>query len=675
MENSDFDKRESRASTRLNSEDVRRERALSLKRSRSGHLGSLTKAQNEIETLLLDEDSPNVTLVKQKFDNYEILWKNFVLSHNKFMDVAEPEERAENSERFDVLAQQRISLSSSVEKFICDAATKLNEQVMQDLQKMSGSRRHGSLKSRSRRSSRHSSNTYSSKAQARRLEAEKAQLALVFAEQEKQRRVEEETKMLELKRKQRELARMREAEEEELNAIIRLESLKTEADRKLAEARKTAAIMDLEAKLTEEMEEGLSDNESSSVESPPFNRAPPSSGSDINLPLNTVTHSLPPVAPNVLDMPAHLPGASSTAASSLNPPMLSSATSFTLPYQSPPVTPSTFVPTSTKVSITSVNTSKTRVSSTTMASNLSPPVVNNLTPSTLPYWSPHITPSQFAPASTKVSVAPVNTFKTGNSFTTTVSSLRSPVMNNLTPSTLPYWSPPVKSSPFAPASTKVPTTPVITTYTGAWPVTDSGLSPPIMSSLVPWATPRQPLFGTSSVNEMPTPSANGEVLTLVASAMKDISMAQQRLAHNQDLPPIQIAKFVGAPDEFPLFQQRFQHCVMSRKDIDDEKKMTRLLQFLGGEAKEAVCGLETATGGIHQALKILQERYGRPCMIINSVVNNLTKGPPIASGDRAALRKFADQATKALATLKSMNCLSEINQGNIISTQALQIIQ
>ena len=39
----------------------------------------------------------------------------------------------------------------------------------------------------------------------------------------------------------------------------------------------------------------------------------------------------------------------------------------------------------------------------------------------------------------------------------------------------------------------------------------------------------------------------------------------------------------------------------------------------------------------------------------------------IAGGDKAALRKFADQAMRALATLKSMDCLSEINQGNIIS--------
>lgn len=73
---------------------------------------------------------------------------------------------------------------------------------------------------------------------------------------------------------------------------------------------------------------------------------------------------------------------------------------------------------------------------------------------------------------------------------------------------------------------------------------------------------------------------------------------------------------------------------MSREDIDDENSLTRLLQWLGGEAREAVCGLETATGGIYQAIKILEERYGRPCMIVSSVVNNLTKGPPIAGGTK-----------------------------------------
>ena len=99
-------------------------------------------------------------------------------------------------------------------------------------------------------------------------------------------------------------------------------------------------------------------------------------------------------------------------------------------------------------------------------------------------------------------------------------------------------------------------------------------------------------------SRLPEPSSSplhDNALALVASAMKDVSKAQQRLAYNQDLPSIQTKKFFGASDEFPLFKGHFQHAVMSREDIDDENKMTRLLQFLGGEAREAVCGLETAT--------------------------------------------------------------------------------
>lgn len=45
------------------------------------------------------------------------------------------------------------------------------------------------------------------------MDAVKAQLALEFAEKEKQRRIEHETKMLEVERKQRETARIREIEE------------------------------------------------------------------------------------------------------------------------------------------------------------------------------------------------------------------------------------------------------------------------------------------------------------------------------------------------------------------------------------------------------------------------------------------------------------------------------
>ena len=105
---------------------------------------------------------------------------------------------------------------------------------------------------------------------------------------------------------------------------------------------------------------------------------------------------------------------------------------------------------------------------------------------------------------------------------------------------------------------------------------------------------------------------------------------------------------------------------MSRQDFDDGEKMMRLLQFLDGEAKEAVASLEAVESGIHEALKILLKRYGRTCVIVSSIVDGLVKGPVISNGDKVALRKFADKAARALATLKSLNCLHEINQGNLV---------
>ena len=166
-----IDKRESRPPTRFNPEDVKCERALSLKRSHSGHVSSLTQALRETEALWRDKTPPCVTLVREKFDRYEALWKNFVLQHDKLMECVDVTEQGQISEQFNILAHQRINLAASVEEIICHAATELNERVMQDLQELTKPSRRTSRGSRSRRSSNSRS---SSKTQALRLEAEKA---------------------------------------------------------------------------------------------------------------------------------------------------------------------------------------------------------------------------------------------------------------------------------------------------------------------------------------------------------------------------------------------------------------------------------------------------------------------------------------------------------------------
>ena len=201
-------------------------------------------------------------------------------------------------------------------------------------------------------------------------------------------------------------------------------------------------------------------------------------------------------------------------------------------------------------------------------------------------------------------------------------------------------------------------------YSGVERETPLPINKPTCSPLEPLLEPPLEALprSTSVVN-----SPQDNILTMVASAVENISSVQQKLASNQSLPPIKLDKFSGSPEEFPPFKQRFERGIMSRQDFDDGEKMMRLLQFLDGEAKdlEAVASLEAVDGGIHEALKILQKRYGPTCVIVSSIVDGLVKGPVISNGDKVALRKFADKTRRALATLKSLNCLHEINQGNL----------
>ena len=79
----------------------------------------------------------------------------------------------------------------------------------------------------------------------------------------------------------------------------------------------------------------------------------------------------------------------------------------------------------------------------------------------------------------------------------------------------------------------------------------------------------------------------------------------------------------------------------------------------------AVQRYESVRGGLEKALKVLQERFGRPCQIVRACVDSLIKGPAIPLGDREELQRFADKAQVVYDTLESMGYLGEMNSDNL----------
>ena len=174
-------------------------------------------------------------------------------------------------------------------------------------------------------------------------------------------------------------------------------------------------------------------------------------------------------------------------------------------------------------------------------------------------------PSSSTPATTRVRFTPAHRPETSASLLATASGLELPIINSLSPWASPYSPPPVGPDSSVSVSTKAMVTPVHTPGIGILPsATESDPRPLVANDLSPWTPPCQASSVKPSLNISPISSAHDEVLTMVASDMKDISITQQKLAYNQSLTPIQFQRFSGKPADFPLFKQRFKRIVMSR---------------------------------------------------------------------------------------------------------------
>ena len=93
--------------------------------------------------------------------------------------------------------------------------------------------------------------------------------------------------------------------------------------------------------------------------------------------------------------------------------------------------------------------------------------------------------------------------------------------------------------------------------------------------------------------------------------------------------------------------------------------MARLIQLLEGPALLAVQRQESVPGGLTKALQVLQDRFGEPFKVVRACVDALIQVPVIAPQDRHGLRRYTATAQVMYDTLKSMDCLWEMNTDNL----------
>ena len=126
-------------------------------------------------------------------------------------------------------------------------------------------------------------------------------------------------------------------------------------------------------------------------------------------------------------------------------------------------------------------------------------------------------------------------------------------------------------------------------------------------------------------------------------ARENLLATMEKMNADRGLPVMQVLKFDGSPENYPVFRQRFHHMVDS-KALDERTNIARLIQFLEGPALLAAQRYESVPDSLTKALQVLQDRFGQPFEVVRACVDALIKGPVIAPQDRHGLRRYTDTA-------------------------------
>ena len=133
------------------------------------------------------------------------------------------------------------------------------------------------------------------------------------------------------------------------------------------------------------------------------------------------------------------------------------------------------------------------------------------------------------------------------------------------------------------------------------------------------------------------------------------------------LPRVDITKFNGDPCEYQTFITTFDQ-VIGNIINDDQVKLTRLLQYMTGDATIALrsCALIGGSSGYAQAREVLKSRFGSSHLVAQRVINDLRNGKTVSSA--AEVRKLADDLTTAYQILSKIgaNMYSEVNNQHFI---------
>ncbi|XP_049300487.1 uncharacterized protein LOC125774271 [Anopheles funestus] len=129
----------------------------------------------------------------------------------------------------------------------------------------------------------------------------------------------------------------------------------------------------------------------------------------------------------------------------------------------------------------------------------------------------------------------------------------------------------------------------------------------------------------------------------------DILTVRQKAARkivSRELPT-----FSGVPEQWPMFYASYQRS-SAACGFDDQENLLRLQRALRGPALESVDHILLMPSGLQKALDILRSEYGRPGLIVESLIQKVRKMPAPRAESLETIAAFGKGVQKMCATIQ-----------------------
>ena len=133
-------------------------------------------------------------------------------------------------------------------------------------------------------------------------------------------------------------------------------------------------------------------------------------------------------------------------------------------------------------------------------------------------------------------------------------------------------------------------------------------------------------------------------------------------------PPPKPTPFDGDPARYLKFRSNFRDQVESKPSLTDSERMSYLMTYTTGKARQAIEYYEGLPNGCQLALNVLEQRFGQSAMIVQALKSSVIQGPKLKAYDSAGLLAFSD---------KLENCywsMVELNSAELDCTTNLKLI-